>query len=73
MGGTATDVAGEVVEVGPGVQDFKAGEKVVAYLNHLVNVTPFILLSFSFCHFFFIVLFSYNCYCHNLIDQFKTN
>jgi len=29
-----TDVAGEIVEVGPGVTKFKAGEKVVAILNH---------------------------------------
>ncbi|KAG2672588.1 hypothetical protein I3760_13G048700 [Carya illinoinensis] len=29
-----TDVAGEVVEVGPGVKSFKAGDKVVAMLNH---------------------------------------
>ncbi|KAF5746279.1 hypothetical protein HS088_TW06G00450 [Tripterygium wilfordii] len=31
----ATDVAGEVVEVGPGVKNFKTGEKVVAILSHL--------------------------------------
>jgi NADPH:quinone reductase-like Zn-dependent oxidoreductase len=29
-----TDVAGEVVEVGPGVKSFKAGDKVVAVLSH---------------------------------------
>ncbi|XP_062175084.1 chloroplast envelope quinone oxidoreductase homolog [Alnus glutinosa] len=29
-----TDVAGEVVEVGPGVKNFKAGDKVVACLGH---------------------------------------
>ncbi|XP_062174383.1 chloroplast envelope quinone oxidoreductase homolog [Alnus glutinosa] len=29
-----TDVAGEVVEVGPGVKSFKAGDKVVAALGH---------------------------------------
>ncbi|KAL3716159.1 hypothetical protein ACJRO7_007859 [Eucalyptus globulus] len=29
----ACDVAGEVVEVGPGVKKFKAGDKVVAYLS----------------------------------------
>ncbi|CAH8276991.1 unnamed protein product [Arabidopsis lyrata] len=31
----ATDVAGEVVEVGSGVKNFKAGDKVVAVLSHL--------------------------------------
>lgn len=31
----ATDVAGEVVHVGPGVKSFKAGDKVVAVLNTL--------------------------------------
>ncbi|KAL3531071.1 hypothetical protein ACH5RR_010393 [Cinchona calisaya] len=31
----ATDVAGEIVEVGAGVKNFKAGDKVVAILNHL--------------------------------------
>ncbi|KAM7269913.1 hypothetical protein ACFE04_029127 [Oxalis oulophora] len=30
-----TDVAGEIVEVGPGVKNLKVGEKVVAILNHL--------------------------------------
>lgn len=29
-------MAGEVVDVAPGVKDFKVGEKVVAVLNHLV-------------------------------------
>ncbi|XVF32121.1 hypothetical protein REPUB_Repub17cG0054700 [Reevesia pubescens] len=29
-----TDVAGEVVKVGPGVKNYKAGDKVVAILNH---------------------------------------
>lgn len=33
----ATDVAGEVVEVGSGVKNFKAGDKVVAVLSHLVS------------------------------------
>jgi NADPH:quinone reductase-like Zn-dependent oxidoreductase len=36
-------VAGEVVEVGPGVKSFKAGDKVVAALSHAVS-TIFILL-----------------------------
>lgn len=30
----ATDVAGEVVEVGPGAKDYKPGDKVVSMLNH---------------------------------------
>lgn len=33
---TATDVAGEVVDVGKAVKNFKPGDKVVALLNHLV-------------------------------------
>ncbi|KAF9666341.1 hypothetical protein SADUNF_Sadunf16G0219500 [Salix dunnii] len=32
---TGTDVAGEVVEVGPGETNFKTGDKVVAILSHL--------------------------------------
>lgn len=35
--GAATDVAGEIVEVGPEVKDYKPGDKVVAILNHLVS------------------------------------
>ena len=35
--GTASDVAGEVMEVGPGVKNFKAGDKVVAVVNPLVS------------------------------------
>ncbi|KAF3435926.1 hypothetical protein FNV43_RR23018 [Rhamnella rubrinervis] len=30
-----TDVAGEIIEIGQGVKDFKAGDKVVAHLSHL--------------------------------------
>lgn len=33
----ASDVAGEVVKVGPGVTNFKAGDKVVAMLHHFVS------------------------------------
>jgi NADPH:quinone reductase-like Zn-dependent oxidoreductase len=32
-----TDVAGEVVDVGPGVKDLAAGDQVVAMLNSLVS------------------------------------
>lgn len=32
-----TDIAGEVIEVGPAVKDFKIGDKVVAFLNHLTG------------------------------------
>ena len=35
--GKVTDVAGEVVEVGPGVKSFKAGDKVLAYLTIAVS------------------------------------
>ncbi|KAG8371698.1 hypothetical protein BUALT_Bualt13G0115300 [Buddleja alternifolia] len=33
----ATDVAGEVLEIGPGVKNFKPGDKVVAMLSHLAG------------------------------------
>ena len=35
--GPVTDVAGEIIEVGQGVKNFKAGDKVVALLSHLVS------------------------------------
>ncbi|XWS31231.1 hypothetical protein CRYUN_Cryun23aG0059800 [Craigia yunnanensis] len=34
-----TDVAGEVIKVGPGVKNYKAGDKVVAILNHTESLT----------------------------------
>ncbi|KAF3435925.1 hypothetical protein FNV43_RR23017 [Rhamnella rubrinervis] len=34
-GAAVTDVAGEIIEIGQGVKDFKAGDKVVAHLSHL--------------------------------------
>ena len=41
-----TDVAGEVVEVGSGVKNFKAGDKVVAYLRQFVSfIFPCVQLS----------------------------
>lgn len=36
---TVTDVAGEIVEVGQGVQKFKVGDKVVALLTYSVSTT----------------------------------
>ena len=36
--GIGTDVAGEVVQVGLGVKNFKAGDKVVAMVNPLVSL-----------------------------------
>ena len=36
---SGTDVAGEVVEIGPQVKDFKAGDKVIAKLNNLVPIS----------------------------------
>ena len=41
--GTASDVAGEVVEVGPGVTNFKAGDKVVAVVNPMVSGCIYLL------------------------------
>ena len=43
--GKGTDVAGEVVEVGPGVKSLKAGDKVVATINHAVRTHSY---SFGF-------------------------
>ena len=42
--GTASDVAGELVEVGPGVTNFKAGDKVVAMVNPITMVSGCIYL-----------------------------
>lgn len=36
-GETGADAAGEVIDVGPGVSSFKAGDKVVAMLNFMVS------------------------------------
>lgn len=41
--GTGTDVAGEVVEVGSEVKNFKAGDKVVAMLNFQVKYSVLLL------------------------------
>ena len=42
-----TDVAGEVVEVGSGVKNFKAGDKVVAMLSRFVSfILPHVLFFF---------------------------
>ena len=38
-------MAGEVVEVGPGVKSFKAGDKVVAVISHAVRIHSY---SFGF-------------------------
>ena len=62
MGGIATDVAGEVVEVGPEVKNLKAGDKVVAFLNPLVSITIVLLLSSKcFCSASCVGLFDWNC------------
>ena len=53
---TATDVAGEVVKVGPAGKKFKPGDKVVAVLDPLVMLTllhalPFHLLTGVRCRY----------------------
>ncbi|KAG4151818.1 hypothetical protein ERO13_D04G090365v2, partial [Gossypium hirsutum] len=54
--GRASDVAGEVVKVGPGVTNYKVGDKVVSLLDHLYhNPKAFYLLMlvvFSFSYVF---------------------
>ena len=40
--GAGTDVAGEVADVGSGVKNFKAGDKVVAMLNFAVKYSIFL-------------------------------
>ena len=35
--GAGTDVAGEIVDVGQGVNKFKAGDKVLATVSHAVS------------------------------------
>lgn len=47
---TVSDIAGEVVEVGPEVKNFKAGDKVVAMLSTFVRI---ILLLFFFFALFY--------------------
>ncbi|CAN1269420.1 Chloroplast envelope quinone oxidoreductase homolog, partial [Linum perenne] len=43
-----SDVAGEVVEVGPGVKKFSLGDKVVGMVNHFVSSIAHSLYSFWF-------------------------
>lgn len=43
--GAGSDVAGEVVDVGPGVENFKPGDKVIAALGTAVSV---LLVSVTF-------------------------
>jgi NADPH:quinone reductase-like Zn-dependent oxidoreductase len=45
--GTASDLAGEVIEVGPKVKNFKAGDKVVAMGNVLVRFWLYSFYLFS--------------------------
>ena len=45
---TATDVAGEIIEVGSEVKNFKAGDNVVAILNHFVSAHWFSFGSFVY-------------------------
>lgn len=45
------------MEVGPGVKDYKPGDKVVAMLNHRVSYRFHIL----FCQLLFILIYSLSC------------
>lgn len=54
---TGTDMAGEVVEVGPGVKNFRTGDKVVAILNPTVSAHSF----------FFFGVFSSNFFLFNIV------
>ncbi|CAH9140653.1 unnamed protein product [Cuscuta epithymum] len=45
----ATDIAGEVMEIGSGVKNFKAGDKVVAMLSHFESLFLLTHLYFSVC------------------------
>lgn len=46
---TATDVAGEVLDVGPGVKNFKIGDKVVSMLNTFVSFSQLLLIGVHLC------------------------
>jgi len=41
---SGTDVAGEVVDIGSQVKDFKVGDKVIAKLNNQVSISFFYFL-----------------------------
>jgi len=49
---SGTDVAGEVVEIGSQVEDFKVGDKVIAKLNNQVSISFFYFFGLITSHFF---------------------